>query len=221
MVYSGSNAPVFTHTYGYPAPLANIGITRNAQITIAFPSFQNRNGTGGTTDTELSYKQLMYWDRKNGILGGLLVSYQIPSGSPGLAAPGPGYSVSPLLNFALNKARTIALNVSLPVTNTTNPQGGRGWDFIPQAVLVWRSPGGTLLAGIVRYDFAAHLATTTINFAQLLTRQFQIQATVSRVTNEFDYVDPIEGVPYGTTSVRTTSFTAGVSYLMGRSEFPQ
>lgn len=221
IVYSGSNAPAFTHTYGYPAPLANIGITHNAQITIAFPSFQNRNGVGGTTDTELSYKQLMYWDRKNGILGGLLLSYQIPSGSPGLAAPGPGYSISPLVNFALNKTRTIALNMSLPVTNTTNPGGGRAWDFIPQAVLVWRSPGGTLLAGIVRYDFAAHAATTTFNFAQLLSRQFQIQATVSRVTNAFDYVDPIEGVPYGTVSVRTTSFTAGVSYLMGRSEFPQ
>ena len=223
MVYSGSNAPNFTHTYGFPAPLANIGITSNAQITIAFPSFQSRNGIGGATDTELSYKQLMYWDRKRGILGGVLVSYQIPSGSAQLAAPGPGYSLSPLLNFALNRARTIALNISLPVTNTTNPQPheGRAWDFIPQAVLVWRSPGGTLLAGIVRYDFAAHAATTTLNFAQLLSRQFQIQATVSRVTNAFDYVDPIEGIPYGTVSVRTTSFTVGASYLIGKSEVPQ
>lgn len=220
MVYNASNAPGFTHVYGYPAPLLNLGVTRNAQITIAFPSFQNRNGTGGASDTELSYKQLIYVDRKNGILGGLLLSYQIPSGSPQLSAPGPGYSISPLLNFALNKARTIALNISLPVTNTTNlqPGAGRAWDFIPQAVLVWRSPGGTLLAGIVRHDFAAHATTATINFAQLVSRQFQIQATLSGVTNAFDYVDPVEGTPYGTGSVRTMSFTVGASYLIGRSE---
>jgi hypothetical protein len=191
------------------------------------PSFSQitttQNGTGaGAADTEYRYKQLVYADPKRGILAGVLATYQAPTGSPGLTAPGPSYEINPLLNVALNKARSIGENLSFPVVNGPS-QGGQGgprtWSFAPQAVTFWRSPGGTLLAAIFQYGFSTNTLYFTINSAQLLTRNFQLQATYGGNSEPVDYVNPVEDIR-GSGTAYSRSYTIGLSYLMGNSESP-
>lgn len=228
---SPASAMAYRHIFGYPGMLANIGVTRSAQIIIAFPSFSQINSSvqgtvaAGTTDLEFSYKQLVYSDPSKGILGAFLASYEAPTGSPGLAAPGPAYEFNPLINFALNRARTLAISFAFPVANSaisSSASSGvqRGWSFAPQAVPLWRSPGGTLLALVLRHDFSAHSSSLTINSAQLITRQFQLQATYGGVNTTFEYADPIEGVARVTGASYPRSFTVGLNYMMGLSDLP-
>lgn len=240
--YSGTNVPtvvtltargrtanviVSSHAFGYPGVLLNIGVSPTSQVTIVLPSFSQISSTqsgtlSGTADTEYRYKQLIYSNPKRGILAGVLATYQAPTGSPGLTAPGPSYEINPLLNIALNAARSIGENLSFPVKNTpsaTGPGGSRSWSFAPQAVTFWRSPGGTLLAAIFQYGFSTNTLYVTINAAQLLARNFQLQATYGGNSAPVDYVNPVEDIRGAGTSY-SRSFTIGASYLIGRSELP-
>jgi hypothetical protein len=241
MTYGGTNAPAeafligaaqtvgvtgYRHVLSYPAPLLNIGITANSQITILLPSFSQITSalTGsvvaGTADMEFSYKNLAYVDSVRGILGGLLLTYAAPTGSPGLAAPGPAYAFNPLLNIALNGAKTIGVSLAFPITNAPASGTERTWSFAPQAVPYWRSPGGTLLALVVRHDFSSSATSLTLNTAQLLTRQFQIQATYGGVNTSIDFANPVEGFARATGTAYPRSFTLGFSYMIGTSELP-
>src|SRR5215469_5777756 len=103
VTYSGTNT-VTSHAFGYPGALLHVGVSPTSQITVALPSFSqistSQNGTAaGTDDMEFRYKQLVYWNPKGGILGGVLATYQAPTGSPALTAPGPSYEINPLLNI--------------------------------------------------------------------------------------------------------------------------
>ncbi|MGC1379469.1 MAG: hypothetical protein WA814_00440 [Candidatus Baltobacteraceae bacterium] len=242
--YSGSNTPVVlkqthkghttfvnesSYAIGYPGVLLNIGVTPSSQITAVLPSFsrigssQTGSTIAGTADVEFRYKQMLYSDPKHGILGGMLLTYQAPSGSPGLTAPGPAYEINPLLNIALNGARTIGENLSFPVTNAPGepaPNGGtpRTWSFAPQAVTFWRSPGGTLLAAVVQYGFSTNATYLTLNAAQLLTRNLQIQGTYGGHNYGISNDNPAEDIGPATGIAYQRSFTIGLSYLVGRSE---
>jgi hypothetical protein len=216
-----------SHAFGYPGVLLNVGVTPTSQITIVVPSFSqissSQGGTvAGAADSEYRYKQLVYSDPEQGILAGLLATYQAPTGSPALTAPGPSYQINPLLNVALNKARTIGENLSFPVTNappSESSSGSRVWSFAPQAVTFWRSPGGTLLAAVFQYDFSSNNLYFTVNAAQLITRNFQIQGTYGGNSAVVDYVNPVENIR-GTGTAYSRAFTIGVNYLIGRSELP-
>jgi len=243
--YAGTNVPesligvkdgksttiaVSSHAYGYPGAVLNIGVTPSSQVTVVLPSFsrvaswQPGNAAAGATDMEFRYKQLVYSNPKGGVLGGLLLTYQAPTGSPALAAPGPSYEINPLLNVALNKARSIGENLSFPVTNSavSEPESQRrSWEFAPQAVTFWRSPGGTLIALVAQYAFSSHMTYLTLNAAQLLARNVQIQATYGGNNFPVDYVNPVEDVGHANGTAYSRSFTMGFNYLIGRSELPQ
>ena len=240
MTYSEANVPevlshstdakttmftISTHAFGYPGTLLHVGISPTSQVTIALPSFSQISGTQngvavGTDDMEFRYKQLIYSNPKGGILGGVLATYQAPTGSAALAAAAPSYEINPLLNVALNKARSIGENLSFPVTNapSAQPAGSRSWTFAPQAVSFWRSPGGTLLAVVAQYGFSSNTLYLTLNTAQLIARNFQIQGTYGGNNAPVDYVNPVQDVPYAAGVAYSRSFTVGFSYLMGYSE---
>lgn len=211
----------------YPGGLINVGISQNAQITILPPSFsQLSSATRGTlaagaTDMEFWYKQLIYVDRARGILGGLLLTYQAPTGSPGLAAPGPSYTINPLLNLATNRARTMGVSLAFPVSNfagVSSSRVTRSWSFAPQAVPFWRSPGGTLLALVVSHDFSTDATPLLLNTAQLVTRQFQIQATYGGVNSVVDLANPLAGVTRAQGTSYSRTLTIGGSYMFGTSD---
>ena len=240
MTYSGTNVPevlshtaagktttfaISSHAFGYPGALLHVGVSPTSQITIVLPSFSQisstQNGTvAGTDDMEFRYKQLVYSNPKGGILGGVLATYQAPTGSPALTAPGPSYEINPLLNIALNQKRSIGENLSFPVTNSPSaqPGGARMWSFAPQAVTFWRSPGGTLLAVVAQYGFSSNTLYLTLNTAQLISRNFQIQGTYGGNNAPVDYVNPVQDVPHALGTAYSRSFTIGFSYLMGYSE---
>jgi hypothetical protein len=240
--YSGTNVPVaFTqtlgghtlsrtessHSFGYPGALLNVGVTPSSQITVVLPSFSQETSThtgtvAGTTDMEFRYKQLVYWNRTRGILGGVLATYKAPTGSPGLTAEAPSYEINPLLNLALNKARSIAENLSFPLTNAGATSSGqsRTWSFAPQAVTVWRSPGATLVAVIAQYNASTHITYLTLNTAQLLSRNVQLQATYGGNDSTIEYASPVEGIGPASGTAYSRSFTVGASYLIGHSEVP-
>ncbi len=242
MTYAGTNVPeVLTHTvngktttftisssaFGYPGAILHVGVSPTSQVTIVLPSFSQisstQNGTvAGADDMEFRYKQLAYTNPKAGILAGVLATYQAPTGSPALTAPGPSYEINPLLNIALNRARTIAENLSFPVTNASSaqPGGARTWSFSPQAVTVWRSPGGTLLAVIGQYGVTSNRLYLTLNTAQLIARNFQIQGTYGGNNAPVDYVNPVEDVPHAAGTAYSRTFTIGFTYLMGYSAAP-
>src|SRR5262249_7271936 len=148
----------YSHIFGFPNIWLHIGLTKNSQITLVLPTFSQLDDSAtntvvaGSPDVQLRYKQLSYVDLKHGILGGVLFTYEAPTGSPGLAAPGPAYEINPLLNIALNQSRTTGLSLAFPATNASSGGGQRSWTFSPQAVPFWRSPGGTLLALVVQYQ---------------------------------------------------------------------
>jgi hypothetical protein len=225
----GSSAPARANRsgLGYPGAVLNIGISPNAQITYLPPSFSQLSSatrgtlTAGATDMQFWYKQLVYVDAKRGILGGILLTYEAPTGSPGLAAPGPGYTVNPLLNLATNRSRTMGVSLAFPVSSfaTSSSSGAtRGWSFAPQAVPFWRSPGGTLLALVVAHDFASHTTPVLINTAWLITRQFQAQLTYGGVNSNVDLANPLEGVTRATGKAYSRTLTVGGSYMFGTSE---
>jgi hypothetical protein len=223
---SGPNAyaSASRSAFGYPGAVVNVGITSNAQITILPPSFSQISSTprgllaAGATDMQFWYKQLVYVDSARGILGGILLTYEAPSGSPGLAAPGPAYTVNPLLNIATNKARSMGVSLAFPVASAATAPGQRGWSFVPQAVPYWRSPGGTLLALVVAHDFTNNTTSLLINSAQLLTRQFQLQATYGGVNSPVDLANPLQGVTRATGTAYSRTVTFGFGYMMGTSE---
>ena len=241
--YAGTNTPTVvtltaagrevtvtkaSQAFGYPGALLNVGVSHNAQVTIVLPSYSQINSTqggktAGTSDMALWYKQLLYVDRARGILGGVLLTYQAPTGSPGISAGAPSYAINPLLNIALNKARSIAESLAFPLSNLPASQPGapRSWTFAPQAVTLWRSPGGTLLAIILQYQFYPSQGYLTINTAQLLSRNLQLQATYGGNNATLDYVNPIQDIGRGTGTSYRRSFTVGFSYLIGgHSELP-
>ena len=226
---AGSTGPARANrsAFAYPGALVNIGVSQNAQITILPPSFsQLSSGTRGTlaagsTDMEFWYKQLIYVDRAHGILGGLLLTYEAPTGSPGLAAPGPAYAINPLLNVATNRARTMGVSLAFPVSNfakTSSAGIARAWSFAPQAVPFWRSPGGTLLALVVSHDFATNATPLLLNTAQLVTRQFQFQATYGGVNSVVDLANPLAGVARAQGTSYSRTLTVGASYMFGTSD---
>ncbi|MGB6985726.1 MAG: hypothetical protein WBD74_07095 [Candidatus Aquilonibacter sp.] len=207
---------------GYPGTLINIGVTHNAQIAFIPPSFSEVTSArgvtlaAGSTDMEFWYKQLMYVDSVRGILGGVLLIYAAPTGSPGLAAPGPEYTINPLLNIATNKARNIGVSLAFPVVNASTSSGAtRTWTFIPQAVPYWRSPGGTLLALVVSHNFTSNVTPLLINSAQLVARRFQLQATYGGVNSPLDFTNPIEGVARATGTSYSRTLTFGASVMFG------
>jgi len=242
MTYAGTNVPevlshtaggktttftISSHAFGYPGALLHVGVSPTSQITIVLPSFSQISSTqsrtaAGTDDMEFRYKQLVYSNPKGGILGGVLASYQAPTGSSAFTAGAPSYEINPLLNIALNKQRSIGENLSFPVTNAPAAQAGeaRVWSFSPQAVTFWRSPSGTLLAAIAQYGFSSNRLYLTLNSAQLISRNFQIQGTYGGNNAPVDYVNPVEDVPHATGTAYSRSFTIGFSYLMGYSESP-
>lgn len=212
---------------GYPGVLVNVGISQNAQITILPPSFSRLSsatrGTlaAGATDMAFWYKQLVYVDRSRGILGGLLLTYEAPTGSPGVAAPGPGYAINPLLNIATNKARSMGVSLAFPVSNfaiTSSSGLRRGWSFAPQAVPFWRSPGGTLIALVVSHDFTTNATPLLLNTAQLVTRHFQIQATYGGVNSAVDLANPLGGVTRAQGTSYSRTLTLGGSFMLGTSD---
>ncbi len=141
---------------------------------------------------EFWYKELVYVDPARGILGGVLLTYEAPTGSPGIAAPGPSYTINPLLNLATNRSRSMRRGASaFPVTNftSTSPGTRRSWSSRRRPPL-WRSPGGTALALVVSHDFTTNATPLLLNTAQLVARQFQIQATYGGVNSTV--VDPRE-----------------------------
>ena len=148
-------------------------------------------------------------------MGGILATYQAPTSSPTLTAVRPTYEINPLLNIALTQKRTIAENFSFPVTNAraTQPGSSRSWSFAPQAVTVWRSPGGTPLAAIAQHGFSNNRLYLTLNTAQLVARSFQIQGTYGGNNAPVDYVNPVENVPHAVGTAYSRSFTIGFSYL--------
>lgn len=243
MTYSGTNVPevlhytangktsavtISSHAFGYPGALLHVGVSPTSEITIAMPSFSRISSTqngfaAGTDDMEFRYKQLVYSNPKAGILAGVLATYQAPTGSDALTAAAPSYEINPLLNIALNKQRSIGENLSFPLTNAPSgePAGSRSWSFAPQAVTFWRSPGGTLLAIVGQYGFSSHLLYLTLNAAQLISRNLQIQGTYGGNNAPVDYVNPVQDVPYAAGTAYSRSFTIGFSYLMGYSEAPQ
>jgi hypothetical protein len=153
-------------------------------------------------------------------LAGVLATYQAPTGSPALTAAAPSYEINPLLNIALNRSRSIGENLSFPVTNapSTQPGGGRTWSFAPQAVTFWRSPGATLLSVVTQYGFSSNTLYLTLNAAQMISRNFQIQGTYGGNNAPVAYVNPVEDVPHAVGTAYSRSFTIGLSYLMGYSE---
>ncbi len=207
---------------GYPGTLVNIGITQNAQIAFIPPSFSTvTSGQGvtlaaGSTDMEFWYKQLVYVDSARGILGGVLLIYAAPTGSAGLAAPGPEYTINPLLNIATNKARNMGVSLAFPVVNASSAStpNTRTWTFIPQAVPYWRSPGGTLLALVVSHNFSSNVTPLLINTAQLVAHRFQLQATYGGVNSPLDFTNPIEGVARATGTSYSRTLTFGFSYMV-------
>ncbi|MGB6520829.1 MAG: hypothetical protein WBE83_03550 [Candidatus Cybelea sp.] len=225
----GSALPARANRSGiaYPGALINIGISENAQLTILPPSFSQLSSasrgtlTAGTTDMEFWYKQLVYVDRARGILGGLLLTYEPPTGSPGIAAPGPSYTINPLLNLATNRAKSMGVSLAFPVTNYASASSSgitRSWSFAPQAVPFWRSPGGTLLALVVSHDFTTNATPLMLNTAQLVTRQFQIQATYGGVNSAVDIANPLAGVTRAAGTSYSRTLTIGGSYMFGTSE---
>ncbi len=242
MTYSGTNVPevlshaaggrtttftISSHAFGYPGTLLHVGVSPTSQVTIVLPSFSQisstQNGTvAGTDDMEFRYKQLVFSNPKGGVLGGVLATYQAPTGSAALTASGPSYEINPLLNIALNPKRSIGENLSFPVTNAPPAQAGgsRTWSFAPQAVTFWRSPGGTLLAIVTQYGFSSNTLYLTLNAAQLIARNFQIQGTYGGNNAPVDYVNPVQDVPHAAGTAYSRSFTIGFSYLMGYSEAP-
>jgi hypothetical protein len=208
---------------GYPGTLVNIGITHNAQIAFIPPSFSTVTSArgvtlaAGSTDMEFWYKQLMYVDGARGILGGVLLIYAAPTGSAGLTAPGPEYTINPLLNIATNKARNMGVSLAFPVVNasTSSMPNHRTWSFIPQAVPYWRSPGGTLLALVVSHNFASNVTPLLINSAQLVAHHFQLQATYGGVNTPLDFTNPVEGVARATGTSYSRTLTFGASYMVG------
>jgi hypothetical protein len=242
MTYSGTNVPeilshtangktttftISSHAFGYPGALLHVGVSPTSQVTIVLPSFSQINSTrngiaAGADDMEFRYKQFVFSNPKGGVLGAVLATYQAPTGSPALTAPGPSYEINPLLNIALNQRRSIAENLSFPLTNapSAQPGGSRIWSFAPQAVTLWRSPGATLLAVIAQYGLSSHTLYLTLNAAQLISRSFQIQGTYGGNNAPVDYVNPVEDIPHAVGTAYSRSFTVGLSYLMGYSETP-
>jgi hypothetical protein len=225
---NGRTTTVSSHAYGYPGILLNIGVKPTSQITILVPSFSQINraqggAAAGTSDTEYRYKQLVYSNPKRGLSVGILATYQAPTGSAALKALGPSYEINPLLNIALNTSRSIGENLSFPVTNGpgSQPVSSRRWSFAPQAVTFWRSPGGTLLAVVVQYGFSDNELYLTLNAAQLLSRNFQIQGTYGGNNSPVDYINPVQDIGHASGTAYTRSFTIGINYLIGHSEVPR
>ncbi len=147
----------------------------------------------------------------------MLLIYAAPTGSAGLAAPGPEYTINPLLNIATNKARNIGVSLAFPgrecvVAPQTCAGPGR---FIPQAVPFWRSPGGTLLALVVSHNFSSNVTPLLINTAQLVAHSFQLQATYGGVNTPLDFANPLEGVARATGTSYSRTLTFGASYMLG------
>ena len=82
----------------------------------------------------------------------------------------------------------------------------------------WRSPGGTLLAAVAQYGFSSNMFYLTLNGAQLVSRNFQIQGTYGGNNAPVSYVNPVQDVPHAVGTAYSRSFTVGLSFLMGDSE---
>ncbi len=136
------------------------------------------------------------------------------------AAPGPAYTVNPLLNLATNRARSMGVSLAFPVTrafaNASSSGITRGWSFAPQAVPFWRSPGRTLLALVVSHDFTTNATPLLLNTAP--ARHPAVSGSkrpmaASTTTRPSILANPLAGV----TRAQGTSYSRTLTY---RSKLP-
>jgi hypothetical protein len=115
----------------------------------------------------------------------------------------------------------MGVSLAFPVSSfsTASSSGTtRNWSFTSQAVPFWRSPGGTLVALVVAHDFTANTTTLLLNTAQLISRQFQVQATYGGLNSVVDMTNPLEGVARVSGSAYPRTLIVGGSYMFGTSD---
>jgi len=228
--------------FGYPASTVYIGVLPRAQIAITPPSFVQVNSgqTGnliaaGASNMKFEYKQLAYVNLQKFTLIAIDLTYQASTGSPGFAGPGPSYTINPILTQPLphNYGVTLAFpvnNVTLsnsPICSTASGMpacvsGGtqRGWNWAPQLVPYWTSPGGTLLALFVQHNFHPNVTPLGVSASQLIGRHFELSAAYGGFSYSVSANGPFSALVNAAVATHPRLFTFSGSYLIGRSDLP-
>jgi len=235
------------NAFGYPASTVYIGVLPRAQIAITPPSFAQINSnaaetlTGsnvlaaGASDMKFEYKQLAYVNLQKFTMVAIDLAYKAPTGSAAFAGAGPSYTIDPIFTQPL--PHNYGVTLAFPVNNVTiaNPpictttgiptcvSGGsqRGWNWSPQFVPYWQSPGGTQLALLVQHNFHPDVTPVVVSAGQLIGRHLEISAAYGGFTYSASANGPFNGIVNATATTYPTLFTIGLNYLIGQSNLPE
>jgi hypothetical protein len=138
---------VFGHLDAYPSFAMELGLTAHSQLSIIAPSSIDTNvhfgqASGGASDMQFSYKQMVFANLKSATLLSLEATYEAPVGSMPFAAPGPAYNVKLIFGQGLPKHFGIAGQLPLIYeVASTNAQGQNmyGFQFVPTLLPYWQS----------------------------------------------------------------------------------
>jgi len=221
------------HGFAYPAPSVYVGVLPRAQIVISAPSFAQINSSAaaaltgsnvlaaGTTNMKFEFKDLAYVNPTKFTMLAFAFDYEAPTGSPVFSGSGPSYSIDPIITQPLphNFGATLAFPVTNAVTGTfANAQ--RGWNWSPQFVPYWESPGGTLIAVVVEHNFNPSVTPVVFSAAQLFGRHFMLSVAEGGFSYSTSGNGLFLGIVHATVTAYPSLFTIGASYLIGQSNLP-
>jgi hypothetical protein len=212
----------------YPAATVYIGVSPAANIEITPPSFaQFNSSTGsllaaGATDMKFGYKQLFYFDPKEGTMFAGALTYKAPTGSAAFRGPGPAYGISAILSQPFT--RTLGTSLVFAVNNSTlsTPVNGstRAWSFTPTLAPFWETRGGTLIGVFIEHSFNPNVTPIGVTFEQLFSRHFYISAEYGGFHYSVSDVGALNGVVNASATSNPSLFSIGAAYLIGQSDAP-
>lgn len=212
----------------YPISTVVVGVSSQAQLQLTPQSFarvdSGRFGTvfAGSTDWSFSFKQRLYFNPKIFTQAGLEVTYSAPTGSAGLAAPGPSYELNPIVSQPFTP--TIGVIAGFPVKNeataVTAGLGQRRTTFTPTLLPYWSSPGGTLIGVVASHSFQPNVTT----FAGAVEQQFGQHVLVSAVYGgngvAIEVPGPLRGLIPIQLSGSPRAFDTNIYWMIGNSVSP-
>jgi hypothetical protein len=216
------------HGFFYPAATVYIGVSPAANIEITPPSFaQFDSSTGsllgaGATDMKFGYKQLFYFDPKEGTMFAGALTYKAPTGSAAFRGPGPAYGISAILSQPFT--RTLGTSLVFAVNNSTlsTPVNGstRAWSFTPTLSPFWETRGGTLIVLVVQHNFNPNVTPIGMEAEQLFSRHFAISVAYGGFSYSTSDVSALNGIVNASAKSNPSLFSVGASYLIGQSDKP-
>jgi hypothetical protein len=214
--------PISANANVYPLLFFAFGVSGRSQIQITPPSTvnlmtQHLGNATVTTDTALTYKQLLYYNPKSFVLAGVSVGYTDPTGDTSL---GPAYQIEPGVSWPLNDNFSMGAYWTFENATESTESGRtqRAWNA-PIAIYADWSPAnaGFLLQLLSIHEFNPNRTELLVDASQLLNRHALVNVEYGGLSVSAAGTTPFAPKLTFTANAHPRIFSMTLYFLVGES----